>query len=125
MNIDAIIQREKTLIAEHSRQIEEKITLCRSLLPTIVNHLRDHYQVSQIILIGSLTGHAIHFTLESDIDLVVKGLEPSLYIQAWNEVNEIAEAQLGVSVDLIDWVSTNHYFKTIINEWGEILYESS
>jgi len=123
MNIDTIIQREKTIIAEHSQQIEEKIAYCRSLLPKLVNHLRDEYHVSQVILIGSLTDRAWRFTLESDIDVVVKGLNPALYIKAWKEVNEIAETGVGVRVDLIDWNSTNHYLKTITNEWGEILYE--
>jgi predicted nucleotidyltransferase len=121
MDLETVIRRERQLVADRERCVGEKKAQCRALLPELVELLKEQYQVSAVILIGSLAGESANFTLDSDIDLVVRGLAPSDYIRAWIDLNEITEPV--AKVDLVDWQTANEYMRTITESWGEVLYE--
>ena len=59
--------------------------------------LKKRYKVNKIFLIGSLV--VGHFHDESDIDLVVEGLIPELYIKALTELYDLLP--VGVELNLI------------------------
>ncbi len=59
--------------------------------------LKKKYNVNKIFLIGSLVVE--HFHDESDIDLVVEGLKPELYIKVLAELYDLLPA--GVELNLI------------------------
>lgn len=123
MDIQAVIRREQQKIAERTQLTAEKKLHCRRLLEPLVACLSKKYEVSTVILIGSLARNADGFNLDSDIDLVVIGLEPTKYLQAWIDVNNIANPV--AEVDLIDWSSANEQMRIITEQWGETIYERS
>ena len=80
--------------------------------------LKDKYKVRRIILIGSLVKGIVHE--KSDIDLVVEGLEPSLYIKALTDLWDNLPA--GVELNLISFEDAFESLKEkAINE-GEYIY---
>ena len=80
--------------------------------------LKDKYKVRRIILIGSLVKGIVHE--KSDIDLVVEGLEPSLYIKALTDLWDNLPA--GVELNLISFEDAFESLKeNAINE-GEYIY---
>ncbi len=80
--------------------------------------LKDKYKVRRIILIGSLVKGIVHE--KSDIDLVVEGLEPSLYIKALTDLWDNLPA--GVELNLISFEEAFESLKEkAINE-GEYIY---
>ena len=82
------------------------------------NILKDKYKVRRIILIGSLVKGIVHE--KSDIDLVVEGLEPSLYIKALTDLWDNLPA--GVELNLISFEDAFESLKEkAINE-GEYIY---
>jgi len=52
----------------------------RNLARKIAQMLKEKYKVKRVFLIGSLVKGYVHE--RSDIDIVVKGLKPELYIKA-------------------------------------------
>jgi len=52
----------------------------RNLARKIAQMLKEKYKVKRVFLIGSLVKGYVHE--RSDIDIVVKGLQPELYIKA-------------------------------------------
>ena len=59
--------------------------------------LRDKYRIRRVFLIGSLVKGIVHS--KSDIDLVVEGLEPQLYMKALTEIYDILPS--GLELNLI------------------------
>lgn len=53
----------------------------------IARFLKEKYKVKRVFLIGSLSKGIVHE--RSDIDLVVEGLPPELYIKALTEAYDI------------------------------------
>ena len=60
--------------------------------------LKTHFGVRHVILFGSLA-HRGWFAADSDVDLVVEGLDADRYWQAWRQAEEIIADR---SLDLID-----------------------
>ncbi|MCK4418228.1 nucleotidyltransferase domain-containing protein [Candidatus Aerophobetes bacterium] len=80
--------------------------------------LKDKYKVSRVFLIGSLVKGFIHE--RSDIDLVVEGLSPDLYMKALTELWDLLPA--GVELNLIPYEDAFESLKEkAINE-GELIY---
>ena len=80
--------------------------------------LKDKYKVRRVFLIGSLVKGFIHE--RSDIDLVVEGLSPDLYMKALTEVWDLLPA--GVELNLIPYEDAFESLKEkAINE-GELIY---
>ena len=64
--------------------------------------LKDKYKIKKAILIGSLVRGIIHE--KSDIDLVVEGLKPALYIKALTDLWDILPVD--VELNLIPFEDT-------------------
>jgi len=80
--------------------------------------LRDKYHVKKVYLIGSINRGTVHE--RSDIDLVVEGLIPNLYMKALTELWELLPA--GVELNLIPFESAFDSLKErAINE-GRLIY---
>jgi len=83
-----------------------------------VSILKDKYKVSRVFLIGSLVKGFIHE--RSDIDLVVEGLSPDLYMKALTELWDLLPA--GVELNLIPYEDAfENLREKAINE-GELIY---
>ena len=107
-------QREKE--KERDRDAAEK---ARAILPQLVDLLIHNFQVSQIILFGSLAKET--FTQTSDIDLAVAGIPTEDYFKAWADLNFCSEFE----VDLKPLEELDSHFYQRVMETGKILYESS
>ncbi len=59
--------------------------------------LKNSYHVKRVFLIGSLVKGHVHE--RSDIDMVVEGLEPQLYIKALTQIYDVLPP--GVELNLI------------------------
>ncbi|MCM8803681.1 MAG: nucleotidyltransferase domain-containing protein, partial [Candidatus Omnitrophica bacterium] len=69
----------------------------KELAYKVAQLLKEKYKVKRIFLIGSLVEGIVHE--RSDIDLVVEGLPPELYIKALTEAYDILSQ--GVELNLI------------------------
>lgn len=83
-----------------------------------VSVLRDKYDVTRAFLIGSLVKGHIHE--RSDIDLVVEGLAPDLYIKALTELWELLP--VGVDLNLIPFEDAFESLRQKAVEEGEPMY---
>ena len=81
--------------------------------------LRDKYKIKRAILIGSLVKGLIHE--RSDIDLVIEGLAPDLYMKALTELWDILPA--GVDINLIPFEDAFESLREKAVGEGELLYE--
>jgi predicted nucleotidyltransferase len=91
----------------------------RQELSQVIELLIDRFQVSKIILFGSLAKGTFH--QDSDIDLAVAGIEPSKYFQALAQVNNISDRW----IDLKPLESLEPHFLKRVLETGECLYDSN
>lgn len=80
--------------------------------------LRDKYHVRKVYLIGSLVRGFVHE--RSDIDLVVEGLIPNLYIKALTELWDLLPA--GVELNLIPFESAFDSLKEKAVNEGRVIY---
>jgi uncharacterized protein len=81
---------ERARVAEHARVVAGEIA----------HLLRQHYGARRVILIGSLARG--EFRPDSDIDLVVDGIEPRLFLRAGADAERSAH---GFDVDLVPFES--------------------
>lgn len=82
----------------------------------IIIQCAKKYNVSAILLFGSL----VKKKRAGDIDLAVKGIEPSLFFKFYTELFR----NLSKPVDLVDLDEQDTYFVKRILEGGKIIYES-
>ena len=87
---------ELPLLYSEGRTMDRKEKL-RKAAEKCTYVLRDKYNVKRVFLIGSLVTGIIHE--RSDIDLVVEGLHPDLYMKALTELWDLLPA--GVELNLI------------------------
>lgn len=80
--------------------------------------LKDKYKVERIFLIGSLVKGVVHE--RSDIDLVVEGLSPNLYMKALTELWELLPP--GVELNLIPFEDAFPSLKEKAIKEGELIY---
>lgn len=80
--------------------------------------LRERYNVKRAFLIGSLVRGIIH--KKSDIDLVVEGLAPDLYMKALTELWDVVPA--GVDLNLIPFEDAYQSLREKAVEEGELMY---
>lgn len=80
--------------------------------------LKDKYKVKRVYLIGSLVKGFVHE--RSDIDLVVEGLSPELYMKALTELWDILPA--GVELNLIPYEDAFEGLKEKAVKEGELIY---
>ncbi len=80
--------------------------------------LRDKYNAKRAFLIGSLAKGLIHE--RSDIDIVVEGLAPDLYMKALTELWDILPA--GVDLNLIPFEDAFESLREKAVKEGELMY---
>ena len=80
--------------------------------------LKDKYQAKKIFLIGSLVKGYFHE--RSDIDLVVEGLLPELYIKALTELYDLLPP--GIELNLIPFEDAFESLKEKTLKEGKVLY---
>jgi predicted nucleotidyltransferase len=83
-----------------------------------VSVLRDKYKIKRAFLIGSLVKEIIHE--RSDIDLVIEGLAPDLYMKAITELWDILPS--GVDLNLIPYEDAFESLRRKAAGEGELLY---
>ena len=93
---------------------QELITLARECAQV----LKEKYQAKRVFLIGSLVKG--HFHDRSDIDLVVEGLRPEVYIKALTDLYDHLPA--GVELNLIPFEDAFESLKERTVMEGELLY---
>lgn len=80
--------------------------------------LKDKYKTKRVFIIGSLVKGFIHE--RSDIDLVVEGLSPDLYMKALTELWDILPA--GVELNLIPYEDAFESLKEKTIKEGELIH---
>jgi len=80
--------------------------------------LKKKYKVKRVFLIGSLAYGVVHE--RSDIDIVVEGLAPELYIDALVELNDILERK--VELNLIPFEDAFESLKEKTLREGKLIY---
>ncbi|MDD2715586.1 MAG: nucleotidyltransferase domain-containing protein [Candidatus Wallbacteria bacterium] len=79
--------------------------------------LREKYCVKRVILFGSLANG--NFRPDSDIDLLVEGLPPHLFIKASAEVSDLVD---DVEINLVPYERAYESLKTLALAEGKTLY---
>ena len=80
--------------------------------------LKNKYKVKKVFLIGSLAKGYVHE--RSDIDLVVEGLSPDLYIKSLTELWDILPS--GLELNLIPFEDAFESLKEKTIKEGELIY---
>lgn len=90
----------------------------QKLAKRCVSVLKDKYKVKRVFLVGSLVKGFVHE--RSDIDLVVEGLSPDLYMKALTELWDILPE--GVELNLIPFEDAFESLKEKTLKEGEPVY---
>ncbi|ANV85637.1 hypothetical protein AWQ21_10250 [Picosynechococcus sp. PCC 7003] len=109
-------QREKQRRAAIAQQLQQQ---ARAMLPELVSILVTQFQVTRIILFGSLVRG--NFDEQSDLDLAVAGLAPQDFFRAYAMVNDHSP----FPVDLKPLEAVDDSFRAKVERMGECLYESN
>jgi len=80
--------------------------------------LKDKYKVKRVFLIGSLVKGIVHE--RSDIDLVVEGLFPELYMKALTDLWDILPVD--VELNLIPFEDAFESLKEKVEKEGKLVY---
>jgi predicted nucleotidyltransferase len=91
----------------------------RNLSMKVARMLKEKYKVKRIFLIGSLVKGYVHD--RSDIDIVVEGLAPELYMDALVDANDLVERK--VELNLIPWENAFESLRKKTLRVGELIYE--
>jgi len=90
----------------------------RNLAKEIAQMLEEKYKVKRVFLIGSLVKGYVHE--RSDIDIVVEGLPPELYIKALVDASDTVG--WNVEVNLIPFEDAFESLKEKTLREGELIY---
>jgi predicted nucleotidyltransferase len=101
------------------RRAMDKKKKLQKLAKKCAEVLKDKYKVKKVSLIGSLVEGFVHE--RSDIDLVVEGLPPDLYMKVLTELWDILPA--GVELNLIPFEDAFESLKEKVVKKGELVYE--
>ncbi|MGQ9617123.1 MAG: nucleotidyltransferase family protein [Spirochaetota bacterium] len=99
-------------------KLEERKKYLVLLAKKCAKFLKEKYKAKRIFLIGSLTKGFVHD--RTDIDLVVEGLLPELYIRALTEAYDILPP--GVELNLIPFEDAFPSLKEKTLKKGELIY---
>ena len=91
----------------------------RNLAKKIAQMLKEKYKVKRVFLIGSLVKGYVHE--RSDIDIVVEGLPPELYIKALVDASDTVG--WNIEVNLIPLEDAFESLKEKTLREGELIYE--
>jgi len=100
---------------QETRRKEQLISLAKKCAKL----LKTKYKVNRIFLIGSLVKGHVHD--RTDIDIVVEGLAPELYMDALVDANDIL--QRAVTLNLIPFEDAFESLREKTIKEGELIYE--
>ena len=95
-----------------------RIEELRKVADKCVQVLKDKYKVKRVFLIGSLVKGVVHE--RSDIDLVVEGLSPDLYMKALTELWDFLPA--GIELNLVPFEDAFESLKKKTLKEGDLIY---
>jgi len=101
-----------------TEELEAKKQHLMSLAKKCAKLLKEKYRVKKVFLIGSLAYGIVHE--DSDIDLVVEGLSPELYIDALVDLNDILERK--IELNLIPFEDAYETLKEKTLKEGVLIY---
>jgi len=101
-----------------TEELEARKQYLISLANKCAKLLKEKYKVKKVFLIGSLAYGIVHE--KSDIDLVVEGLAPELYIEALVALSDIL--QWKVEVNLIPFEDAFETLKEKTLKKGILIY---
>lgn len=104
--------------AQQKSQNQRMVMSARLQLVDIVTVLVQKFQVTKVIVFGSLVKN--RFTAESDIDIAVEGVKKKDFFTALSEVNRLTERW----VDLKPMEDLEPHFYQRVLETGECIYET-
>ncbi len=87
-----------------------------AILPQLVACLIEGFGARAVVLVGSLSRG--DFRADSDIDLVVAGLDPAIFWRAGASLERLS----GRDVDLIPWEDSTAEMRKTVTECGKVLY---
>lgn len=102
--------------AEENERARAAKDLAQAALPSLVTLLADRFGATAVVLIGSLARG--EFREDSDIDLVVAGLDPTCFWRAGAALESTANRP----VDLIPWEAASEELKHVVVAEGRLLY---
>lgn len=104
-------------------ELQESIRKQRllSLAEKCATLLKENYQIKRVFLIGSLVKGYVHE--RSDIDLVVEGLSPELYIKALTRLYDVLPP--GVDLNLIPFEDAFEHVKEKTLRDGQLIFGPS
>lgn len=91
----------------------------REIALEVAKFLKDRYKAKRIFLIGSIVKGYVHD--RSDIDIVVEGLAPELYMKALTEVYDILPPS--TRLNLIPFEDAFKSLREKATKEGELIYE--
>jgi predicted nucleotidyltransferase len=118
-NIDPYIDYWQRCQVKQKLQEQQLVKQARKSLSEVIKILVEEFNVTKIILFGSLVKGG--FSPESDIDLAVEGIPSSKYFQALGTINLSSDRW----IDLKPLESLEPYFLKRVLETGECLYDSN
>jgi predicted nucleotidyltransferase len=118
MTWDTYIRGWQERARREAEEGKRREALARNVLPRLVRHLVDRYDVERVLLVGSLAEGA--FGLDSDIDLAVRGLRGADLFRAGAELDDLAAP---FSVDVIPLEDARPETARAFEERGERLYD--
>jgi predicted nucleotidyltransferase len=104
--------------AQQKAQNQRMVMQARSQLVDIVNVLVEKFNVTKVIVFGSLVKDK--FTAESDIDIAVEGIRKQDFFTALSAVNRLTDRW----VDLKPIEDLEPHFRQRVFETGECIYEA-
>lgn len=103
--------RGKRILTPEEQRVRE--ALFRKL-DQAAHLLKSQFGAQKVWLFGSLA-HQAWFTLDSDVDLAVEGLQTGDYWKAWRAIEEII---LDREVDLIEIETASNSLKKAVERYG-------
>lgn len=114
---DTYFKNDRYQTAKTQKKVDKRKAQAWETAIQLSQLLSEDFGVNKVILTGSLLTD--RFSVDSDIDLAVEGLNPEWYFKAAAAVDHSGQP---FPVDLIDLDRSNEWLRKRVAE-GEVLYE--
>lgn len=114
---DQYIRHEREEVEQREAAIRARKQVARAAAEKMAAELGQRFRVTRVWLFGSLRSG--QFSLHSDIDLAVLGLDPRQYFTAWSALSGSSDFQ----VDLVCLETASESLRQMVLSEGVILYD--
>jgi predicted nucleotidyltransferase len=114
---DQYLQHQREEVRRQDAAIDARRQRARAVAVDLAALLAREFHVSRVLLFGSLVAEG--FSLESDIDLAVSGLEPDRFFEAWSALSQASD----FAVDLIVLETASDSLRAVAVSEGVTLYD--